>query len=120
MKDYEKFYAQVLLHFVGNHSGAFERYCIAYQRCRGPDTQLPERICDWLISLDCRDNKRQGIKTKAELSAELACQESQPKCECCGADDYEGELKDCPYCGAQKCPTCDMGDNVGCALCEAS
>ena len=39
-------------------------------------------------------------------------------CAGCGADDYEGELRECPHCGASKCHWCDMGDDVECVGCE--
>lgn len=38
---------------------------------------------------------------------------------CDGCGGQYGELSDCPHCGATKCADCDMGDSVGCALCDA-
>lgn len=39
-------------------------------------------------------------------------------CEACGATDYDGELRTCPHCERSKCSRCDMGNDVGCAMCE--
>lgn len=36
----------------------------------------------------------------------------------CGAGANEGRFTACPHCGAEKCPTCDMGDDVECPNCE--
>ena len=44
----------------------------------------------------------------------------KPECPTCGSDHYVGELRECPHCGAAKCETCDMGDDVPCAACENS
>ena len=43
---------------------------------------------------------------------------AKPKCENCGADDYEGELGVCPFCDRTKCSSCDPGNDVPCGLCE--
>ena len=40
------------------------------------------------------------------------------ECNGCGADDYEGALKECPFCLETKCEYCDMGDDVFCISCE--
>lgn len=42
----------------------------------------------------------------------------KPECPACGNDEYEGELRECPRCGSQKCSFCDMGDDVECPACE--
>lgn len=39
-------------------------------------------------------------------------------CPACGATDYEGDLMECPHCGAGKCSRCDMGDDASCINCE--
>jgi len=44
--------------------------------------------------------------------------ESKPECTCCGATEYEGELRVCPWCDSEKCSICDMGDSVGCVICD--
>jgi len=40
------------------------------------------------------------------------------ECPACGASDYVGELKECPYCHGMKCSKCDMGKGVGCVACD--
>lgn len=44
-------------------------------------------------------------------------EQQKPECNACGATDYEGELRECPYCGSTKCSVCDMGDNCECPAC---
>jgi hypothetical protein len=41
----------------------------------------------------------------------------KPECNACGSDDYEGELRECPWCHGTKCEQCDMGDDVECGMC---
>lgn len=43
---------------------------------------------------------------------------NKPECPACGYSDYEGELRQCPHCEGLKCSQCDMGDDVGCAVCD--
>lgn len=42
----------------------------------------------------------------------------KPECPACGYSDYEGELRQCPHCEGLKCSCCDMGNDVGCAVCD--
>lgn len=42
----------------------------------------------------------------------------KPECQGCGYTEYEGKLKECPFCGGQKCSACDIGDDVECMQCE--
>lgn len=44
--------------------------------------------------------------------------EKKPECPACGARDYEGELRECPWCSSLKCSHCDMGDDTSCIACE--
>ena len=44
--------------------------------------------------------------------------ENMPQCPACGSLDYLGELRECPHCGGMKCDQCDMGDDVGCVVCD--
>lgn len=44
--------------------------------------------------------------------------DKKPECSGCGADDYDGDLRFCPYCESEKCSRCDMGDDVACVTCE--
>ena len=39
-------------------------------------------------------------------------------CNACGATDYKGELRICPWCENTKCSHCDMGVGCRCAACE--
>lgn len=41
-----------------------------------------------------------------------------PECPTCGAECDPAKLTECPFCNRQKCPTCDMGDDVGCLECD--
>lgn len=43
--------------------------------------------------------------------------QNKPECNACGANDYDGELRECPHCGSTKCSRCDMGDDVECPAC---
>jgi len=41
-----------------------------------------------------------------------------PECCGCGTEDVDvGDLRECPLCGAEKCPACDMGNDVECSAC---
>jgi hypothetical protein len=44
--------------------------------------------------------------------------EEKPECPACGRSDYEGELRECPFCEGMKCSHCDMGRGVGCVICD--
>lgn len=48
----------------------------------------------------------------------MSTKTSKKECNSCGADDYQGELKECPRCGSTKCEQCDMGDDVECGACD--
>jgi len=41
-------------------------------------------------------------------------------CRTCGAGATDTQFRQCPRCGAEKCPTCDAGDDVECVNCEGS
>ena len=45
-------------------------------------------------------------------------EDKKVECPTCGFDTEYLELIECPHCGGQKCPSCDMGDDVGCMNCE--
>lgn len=59
-----------------------------------------------------------AIQTWPGCNTELVEHTKKPECNACGADDYEGELRECPRCGSTKCSICDMGDDVECAACD--
>jgi AcrR family transcriptional regulator len=40
------------------------------------------------------------------------------ECSSCGALHDEPLFIACPFCGAEKCPTCDMGNDTVCIICE--
>jgi hypothetical protein len=42
----------------------------------------------------------------------------RPECNGCGSNDYDGELRECPWCQSSKCSRCDMGDDVSCVACD--
>jgi hypothetical protein len=53
--------------------------------------------------------------------------ESSNTCPSCGATEGDRRsnkpqapqgLDECPYCGAEKCCMCDMGDDVECLSCD--
>ena len=59
----------------------------------------------------------------------LNYQDTADECPGCGASESErrrgkpGEaqgLSECPWCGAEKCCMCDMGDDIECMSCDTA
>lgn len=52
---------------------------------------------------------------------DCSCGWTQPvdkvECEGCGDYHYKAKITECPHCGSEKCPTCDMGDDTNCGNC---
>lgn len=57
-----------------------------------------------------------GRELAESMKSVPACQ--KPECPACGYSKYEGELRQCLHCDGLKCGCCDMGDDVGCAVCD--
>lgn len=76
----------------------------------------------WLLGkahLLVKAKPRVALDPGADDACDSLDRQAQPECNACGADDYEGELRECPHCGSTKCDICDMGDDVECARCES-
>lgn len=96
----------------GDFSGWMEDFVI-------PDATNPKEhvggvLALWNKTLDVN----RGERVRELVSIDRIQDNFILACASCGSDHYEGPTTTCPHCGRVKCSTCDMGDDLPCAVCD--
>jgi hypothetical protein len=94
---------------VAKHLSESEKQTVTLEQKLDEANELLAKIYESGVNLEGLEKPVKDYLTKPP---------GETECSCCGNECSKEQISECPHCFGEKCPQCDMGDDVACMSCE--